>query len=112
MRFVTLFLKGLDSDSDMFCFLNANPFSTIGKNVKNIMYKYHIPPPTMFGSNYASVANLIKKMYENDVDEVDRAHASVLSMAEWLRAWDTFAMMKLWRREVVSSIPDRGTIVG
>ena len=34
------------------------------------------------------------------------------SMAEWLRAWDTLAMMKLWRREVVSSIPDRGTIVG
>ena len=33
-------------------------------------------------------------------------------MAEWLRAWDTVAMMKLWRREVVSSIPDRGTIVG
>ena len=30
----------------------------------------------------------------------------------WLRAWDTLAMMKLWRREVVSSIPDRGTIVG
>ena len=26
--------------------------------------------------------------------------------------WDTLAMMKLWRREVVSSIPDRGTIVG
>ena len=24
-------------------------------------------------------------------------------MAEWLRAWDTLAMMKLWRREVVSS---------
>ena len=35
-----------------------------------------------------------------------------ISMAEWLRAWDTMAMMKLWRREVVSSIPDRGTIVG
>ena len=34
------------------------------------------------------------------------------SMAEWLRAWDTLATMKLWRREVVSSIPDRGTIVG
>ena len=33
-------------------------------------------------------------------------------MAEWLRAWDTVAMMKLWRREVVSSFPDRGTIVG
>ena len=33
-------------------------------------------------------------------------------MAEWLRAWDTLAMRKLWRREVVSSIPDRGTIVG
>ena len=27
-------------------------------------------------------------------------------------AWDTLSMMKLWRREVVSSIPDRGTIVG
>ena len=34
------------------------------------------------------------------------------SMVEWLRAWDTLAMMKLWRREVVSSIPDRGTIPG
>ena len=34
------------------------------------------------------------------------------SMAEWLRAWDTLATVKLWRREVVSSIPDRGTIVG
>ena len=33
------------------------------------------------------------------------------SMAEWLRVWDTLAMMKLWRREVVSSILDRGTIV-
>ena len=33
-------------------------------------------------------------------------------MAEWVRAWDTLATMKLWRREVVSSIPDRGTIVG
>ena len=26
--------------------------------------------------------------------------------------WDTLVMMKPWRREVVSSIPDRGTIVG
>ena len=34
------------------------------------------------------------------------------SMAEWLSAWDTLAVMKLWRREVVSSIPDRGNIVG
>ena len=34
------------------------------------------------------------------------------SIAEWLRAWDTLARMKLRRREVVSSIPDRGTIVG
>ena len=33
-------------------------------------------------------------------------------MAEWLRAWYTLATMKLWRREVVSSIPDRGAIVG
>ena len=33
----------------------------------------------MFGGNYASVAKLIKKMYENDVDEIDRTHASVLS---------------------------------
>ena len=33
-------------------------------------------------------------------------------MAEWLRAWDTLAMMKLWRREVVSSIPDRSIRVG
>ena len=37
---------------------------------------------------------------------------SSASMAEWLRAWDTLATMKLGRREVVSSIPDRGTIVG
>ena len=28
---------------------------------------------------------------------------SSTSMAEWLRAWDTAAVMKLWRREVVSS---------
>ena len=41
-----------------------------------------------------------------------RARQLTASMAEWLRAWDTLAMMKLWRREVVSSIPDRGTIVG
>ena len=34
------------------------------------------------------------------------------SVAEWLRAWDTLATMKQWRREVVSSIPDRGTIAG
>ena len=33
-------------------------------------------------------------------------------MAEWLRAWDTLATMKLWRRDVVSSIPDRGPIEG
>ena len=33
----------------------------------------------MFGGNYASVAKLIKKMYENDVNEIDRTHASVLS---------------------------------
>ena len=33
-------------------------------------------------------------------------------MAEWLRAWDTLAIMKLWRQEVVSSSPGRGTIVG
>ena len=33
-------------------------------------------------------------------------------MVEWLRAWDTLAMIKLWRREVVSLIPERGTIVG
>ena len=33
------------------------------------------------------------------------------SMAEWLiRVRDTLAKMKLWRREAVSSIPDRGTI--
>ena len=36
----------------------------------------------------------------------------IVSMAEWLRAWDTLATRKLWRREVVSSIPDRGNIVG
>ena len=41
-----------------------------------------------------------------------REVVSSASMAEWLRAWDTLAMMKLWRREVVSSSPDRGTIVG
>ena len=41
-----------------------------------------------------------------------RKDIATASMAEWLRAWDTLAMMKLWRREVVSSIPDRGTIVG
>ena len=62
MRFVKLFLKGLDSDSDTFCFLmrqsNANRYSTIGKNVKNMMYTYHIPTPTMFGGN-ASVVILI-----------------------------------------------------
>ena len=39
-----------------------------------------------------------------------RSSPGTASMAEWLRAWDTFATMKLWRREVVSSIPDRGTI--
>ena len=33
-------------------------------------------------------------------------------MAEWLRAWDTLVMMKLWRREVVSLSPDLGTLVG
>ena len=31
-------------------------------------------------------------------------------MAEWLRAWVTLATMKLRRREVMRSIPDRGTI--
>ena len=28
---------------------------------------------------------------------------SSASMAEWLRAWGTLAMLKLWRREVVRS---------
>ena len=41
-----------------------------------------------------------------------REVVSSASMAEWLRAWDTLVMMKLWRREVVSSIPDRGAVVG
>ena len=41
-----------------------------------------------------------------------REVVSSASMAEWVRAWDTSATMKLWRREVASSIPDRGTIVG
>ena len=40
-----------------------------------------------------------------------REVVSSASMAEWLWAWDTLATMKLWRREVVSSNPDRGTIV-
>ena len=31
-----------------------------------------------YSGNYASVATLIKKMYENDVDEIDKAHTSVL----------------------------------
>ena len=45
---------------------------------------------------------------------LSRCHVTpqTASMAEWLRAWDTLATMKLRRREVVSSIPDRGTIVG
>ena len=33
------------------------------------------------------------------------------SMAEWLTAWDTLATIKLWKREVMSLSPDRGTIV-
>ena len=32
-----------------------------------------------------------------------REVVSSASMAEWLRAWDTSVMMKLWRREVASS---------
>ena len=32
----------------------------------------------MFGGNYAFGVKLIEKMYENDIDEIDRAHASVL----------------------------------
>ena len=67
-------------------------------------------------------------MYAQDIDEIQNVksqssikfemfHTKIASMAEWLRAewlraWGTLAMMKLWRREVVSSIPDRGTIVG
>ena len=49
------------------------------------------------------------------MDSWSRFHEALrltVSMAEWLRAWDTLATRKLWRREVVSSIPDRGTIVG
>ena len=34
----------------------------------------------------------------------------VRTTAEWV--WDTMAMMKLRRREVASSSPDRGTTVG
>ena len=34
------------------------------------------------------------------------------SMSELLRALDTLAMMKLWRREVACSIPDQRTTVG
>ena len=33
-------------------------------------------------------------------------------MVECLRAWDTVAIIHSWRREIVSLIPDRGTIVG
>ena len=34
-------------------------------------------------------------------------------VAEWLRAWDTLTMFEAYGvREVVSSIPDRGNIVG
>ena len=43
---------------------------------------------------------------------IPRRCVSAASMAEWLRASDTLAMMKLWRRDVGSSIPDRSTIVG
>ena len=32
---------------------------------------------------------------------------SSASVAEWLRAWDTLATMKLWRREVLSSASGR-----
>ena len=47
-------------------------------------------------------------------DEAMEAGGRVFSLhgGVAIRAWDTLAMMKLWRREVVSSIPDRGTIVG
>ena len=38
-------------------------------------------------------------------------HSQVF-MADWLRAWVTLATMKPWRHQVVSSIPDRGTIGG
>ena len=34
------------------------------------------------------------------------------SVAKWLRAWDTLTMFSYGVREVVSSIPDRGNIVG
>ena len=32
----------------------------------------------MLGGNYASVVKLITEMYDNYVDDIDRAHASVL----------------------------------
>ena len=57
----------------------------------------------------------IQQSAGKEVEEVwscNEMRRATASMAEWLRAWDTLAMMKLWRREVVSSILDRGTIVG
>ena len=54
--------------------------------------------------------------YHQIIQQIRLNHGRVAgytaSMAEWLRAWDTLATMKLRRREVVSSIPVRGTIVG
>ena len=42
-----------------------------------------IPQRTMFSDNHASVGNWITQMYENDVDEIDRIHASVLFKMYW-----------------------------
>ena len=41
-----------------------------------------------------------------------RSTICTASRTQWSRTWDTLATMKLWRREVVSLNPDRGTIVG
>ena len=78
----------------------------------------------VLGSNPAggtSLRNFGNSVYPHFASVFRRRHFIIVpycpvltaAVAEWLRAWDTLTMFEAYGvREVVSSIPDRGNIVG
>ena len=88
-------------------------FSLHGRVVKGVGHLGHEEAMEAGDWSSASVAEWLRAWDTSAMMKLRRREVvSSASMAEWLRAWDTLAMMKLWRREVVSLIPDRGAIVG
>ena len=51
------------------------------------------------------------RTYRISPEETRQVEVIMQRKCTFMAEWDTLVMMKLWRREVVSSIPDRGTIV-